>query len=88
MDFEPEEVDLEDLAEKLDQAFGSVPPIGYLPGRTVLRDAVVDQLCCSQLQAEEVVDTMVDRGFLRYQGPTADGVDDLEPWRIVLDESL
>ncbi len=83
--FEPEEVDLEDLAVRLGQAFGEVPPVGYLPGRTALRDAVASQLGCSQLQAEEVVDTMVERGFLRYLGPTIEGVDELEPWSIVPD---
>jgi hypothetical protein len=85
MEFEPEEVDLEDLVEKLDLVFGQVPPVGYLTGRTAIRDAVAAELGCSQLQAEEVVDTMVERGFLRYLGPTANGVDELEPWRFVSD---
>jgi hypothetical protein len=82
-EFEPEEIDLETIAERLMEVFGEMPPIGYLPGRTALRDAVMSQLGCSELQAEEIVDTMVERGFLRYKGPTYDAVDELEPWQIV-----
>jgi len=64
--------------------FGPAAPVGYLPGRTALRDAVVDHLECSQLQAEEVVDTMIVQGFLRYEGAPASEIDDLRPWSVVV----
>jgi hypothetical protein len=82
-DFEPEDIDLAEVAAALRQVFSDAPPLGYLQGRTALRDAVAVHLDCSLLQAEEVVDTMVSRGFLRYEGSSVEAVDDLEPWQIV-----
>ena len=83
MTIEPDDVDLEDLAERLEQLFGEAPPLGYLLGRTAIRDAVSAYLGCSDLQAEEIVDTMVGRGFLKYEGPTIEGIDQITPWRIL-----
>jgi hypothetical protein len=37
---------------------------GAVVGRTRLRDAVAHELQCSQLQAEQLVDTMIGRGLL------------------------
>lgn len=68
MKLDPEEVDLAELAYALRSAFPFEPPEGFLEGRTVLRDAVRDRLDCSELEAEEVVDTMVSQGFLRFTG--------------------
>ena len=72
-----ENVDLAELVEALRARFVSAPPSGYLGGRTALRDAVADELGCSDLEAEELVDTLVARGFVRYQGdprvPDEDG---------------
>jgi hypothetical protein len=82
MTFEPEGIDLAELARELDQAFEGKPPVGYLLGRTALRDATVQILQSSLLEAEEVVDTMVAHGFLRYEGAPAEEVDDLLCWRI------
>jgi hypothetical protein len=82
-DFEPEDIDLAEVATALRQVFTDAPPLGYLQGRTALRDAVAVHLHCSLLQAEEVVDTMVSRGFLRYEGSAIEAVGDLEPWQIV-----
>jgi hypothetical protein len=36
-------------------------------GRTLLRDAVVEHLGCSQLAGEQIIDTMVGRGFLAQE---------------------
>jgi hypothetical protein len=80
--FRPDDVDLAQLADALKRTFENSPPIGYLLGRTALRDAVVDHLRCSLLEAEQLVDTMVSRGFLQYQGAPAEKIDDLEPWLI------
>src|SRR4051812_37181033 len=82
-DFEPEDIDLAAVATGLREVFGDAPPLGFLQGRTALRDAVAVQLDCSLLQAEEVVDTMVSGGFLRYRGSSADAFDELGPWQIV-----
>jgi hypothetical protein len=44
------------------------PAEGYVVGRTRLRNAVVDLLACSELQAEELVDTMALLGLISYRG--------------------
>jgi len=78
-----ETIDLADIAAELAAIFAGGPPLGYVPGRTVMRDAVVSKLDCSQLQAEEIVDTMIARGFLIYEGSATDAVDLVLPWRII-----
>lgn len=78
--FDPEAVDLRVLAQKLASDLGSVVT-GAVVGRTRLRDAVVRDLACSLLEAEQVVDTMVGRGFLRMEEPASG----LIWWRIVSD---
>ncbi len=88
MVFIPEEVDLAQLADALRRTFANYPPVGYLPGRTALRDAVVDELKCSQLEAEQLIDTMISHGFLVYRGEPAARVEDLEPWIITRDPRL
>jgi hypothetical protein len=45
----------------------SSPPRGSIVGRTLLRDEVARDLSCSLFEAEQVVDTMVARGFLSEQ---------------------
>lgn len=77
----PEDIDLADLAETLEGSLTNIPVAGYVEGKTALRDMVVSELCCSELEAEQVVDTMVASGFLRFSGdplgPSDDGV-----WRV------
>jgi hypothetical protein len=73
---EPETIDLADVVDGLLGIFENRLPSGYLLGRTVLRDAVTRLLGCSLLEAEDIVDTMVARGFLKYEGPVTDDVDD------------
>jgi hypothetical protein len=82
MTFRPEDIDLAEVADGLRRTFGDRGPTGYLPGRTAFRDALVVQLECSQLEAELVVDTMIARGFLRYEGDPTAKVDELEQWII------
>jgi hypothetical protein len=71
MDFDVEEVDLASLAAALQGALGDSPLEGYVRGRTVLRDAVAEHLGCSEAEAERLVETMVGRGFLRFEGDPA-----------------
>lgn len=63
---DPEGIDLARLTRQLQDAL--VPPLeGDVEGRTRLRDAAVSILDCSQLEAEQVIDTMVSLGFLRTE---------------------
>jgi hypothetical protein len=80
--FDPESVDLAKTARELGRLFAHSPPRGYLLGKTTMRDAVARMLQCSQLEAEQVVDTMVARGFLCYEGASTTRPDELDPWRI------
>jgi hypothetical protein len=75
-------MDLAQVATELMRIFAGNAPRGYLPGRTLLRDAVVSKFNCSQLEAEQLVDTMKSRGFLRYDGATSTGIDDMRSWTI------
>jgi len=79
----PEDIDLADLAETLAGPLTRAPAAGFVEGKTTLRDLVIAELQCSVLQAEQLVDTMVASGFLRFsgdpRGPSDDGV-----WRVDL----
>jgi hypothetical protein len=61
--FDPEEIDLEALVQGLRKTFGAVIE-GDVVGRTVLRDQLVRRLDCSELEAEQLVDTLIARGFV------------------------
>lgn len=74
---DPETVDLAALARALEQRVPAAQREGAVVGRTALRDAVTVHLACSEAMAENIVDTMVARGFLAW--------DDAPPpghWRI------
>jgi hypothetical protein len=75
-----EEVDLAELTASLHAHFAGAAPVGYLDGRTVVRDVVVSELDCSTLEAEEIVDTLVAQGFLRYEGDPIAALDDERSW--------
>lgn len=77
-----EEIDLAELTRSLRMRLSGAAPAGYLDGRTALRDAVADELECSELEAEEIVDTLVARGFVRYQGDPAAAMDDGRGWSL------
>ena len=79
----PEDVDLADLALSLQSELPGGAVAGYLEGRTALRDYVIDALGSSELEAEELIDTMVSRGFLRFSGDPA-GSSPAGVWRVDL----
>lgn len=69
--FDPESIDLAELVTELRARCG--PCIeDVVVGRTLLRDEVARHLSCSMLEAEQLVDTLIARGFVR-QGPLRDG---------------
>lgn len=71
-----DDLDLQELATEIKQ---SVPggPIGYLRGKSLMRDLLVSHHRFSELEAEELVDTMEQRGYLRFLGdPTEQSVAD------------
>jgi hypothetical protein len=64
---DPESIDLLALARHLARMFSGGAE-GYIVGRTRLRDAVVERLRCSELQAEELVDTLILRHLIEFSG--------------------
>ena len=77
-----EEVDLADLTIRLRSRLAGAALREYLDGRTVLRDAVVAELECSELEAEEIVDTLVARAFVRYEGDPTAALDEGGGWSL------
>jgi hypothetical protein len=67
--------DPDELTRTLARIFARDPPTGVIVGRTALRNAVMDVLGCSELEGEEIVDTLVLRGRLVFvKEPCAIGV--------------
>jgi hypothetical protein len=77
-----EDVDLAELTASLRNRFAGAAPLGYHDGRTALRDAVAEGLECSELEAEEIVDTLVARGFVRYEGDPGSAWDEGRGWSL------
>lgn len=70
MDFE--ELDLAALAARLEsESVSRLSLSGFVRGRTAVRDAIVEGLACSESAAEALVDILVGRGFLRFEGDPA-----------------
>lgn len=68
MAFDPTSVDLQRLSTSLQRLLKSpVVPGSMLEGKTVLREATMSLLRCSELEAENVVDTLVARGFAQFR---------------------
>jgi hypothetical protein len=68
MGLDPTSVDLLTLTGNLARLLeAKVLRRGYLSGKTVLRDAVMSLLACSELEAEQIVDTLEARGFVRFR---------------------
>lgn len=76
------EIDLSSLARALQEELGGQPAEGYLRGKTVLRDALVRRLRCSDLEAEELVDTMEAQGYLRFSADPAERAVATATWSI------
>jgi hypothetical protein len=79
---DPESVDLAVLAAALDEAFSSAAPRGYVTGRTVFRDELVRRYRWSEAEAERIVETMIQRGFLRYEGDATAAERTPAPWTV------
>jgi hypothetical protein len=72
-----EQVDLAELASVLRPHEAEL--VGAITGRSQMRDIVASYLECSLLEAEELVDTLVARGFARMKRDR----EGREGWRLV-----
>jgi len=78
----PDDLDLQQLTEEIKTRLRHHGPVGYLRGKSLMRDLLVEQKGFSQLEAEELVDTLEMQGFLHFLGdPTERSVADA-PWEI------
>lgn len=77
----PEETDLQAVVEELRTALPG-GPVGYLRGKSLMRDALVERRHLSELEAEELIDTLEMNGYLHFLGdPTQRSVADA-PWEV------
>lgn len=67
-----EDLDLQQLTADLKRSLGPGEPVGYLRGKALMRDVLVHMRGFSELEAEELVDTLELRGFLRFLGDTSE----------------
>lgn len=63
-----DDIDLAALARYVRDCVPSYLRGGSVPGRTAVRNAIADHLGCSEMLAEDVVETMIARGFLILVG--------------------
>ena len=77
-----EDVDLAQLALELREKAPPGEPKGYLRGKSTLRDLVVSLLGCSELEAEDLVETLESRGYLRFEGNPAERSQAFSQWAI------
>ena len=79
-----ERIDLADVARIIQRHIPpGEPPVGYLRGRSYFRDVLTHELGCSEMEAEELVDTLEMNGFLHFEGnPSERSVADSR-WEIV-----
>ena len=61
-----EEVDLAALAAAVQRRYGRHLYASYLRGKTLMRDAVIEELRCSAYEAEELVETLELQGSVRF----------------------
>jgi hypothetical protein len=77
-----DDLDLRQLTADLKHMLAPGEPVGYLRGKALMRDMLVDAKGFSQYEAEELIDTLEARGFLRFLGdPTERSVADAH-WEI------
>ena len=60
------------MTTDLKHSLGPGEPVGYLRGKALMRDLLVEIKGFSELEAEELVDTLELRGFLRFLGDPAE----------------
>ena len=79
-----EDVDLTDLAQRIQRHIpANEPPVGYLRGRSYFRDVITHELGCSDLEAEELVDTLEMNGYLRFEGDPSERSRAESRWAVV-----
>ena len=77
-----DDVDLSEVLAHLRTLFDAHGPHGYLAGKTSLRNALEEDLGCSELEAETLVDTLEARGLIHFLGDPAMPDEVEAPWQL------
>ena len=77
-----DDLDLQQLTADLKAALGPGEPIGYLRGKSLMRNLLVELKGFSELEAEELIDTLELRGFLPFLGDRTERSIPDAPWEI------
>ncbi len=75
---------LADLCVLIAPAFAGISPLGYVRGKTLMRQVLVRELDCSEAEAELLVDQLEARGFVRFDRPPASDTMTQGTWRIAV----
>ncbi|MFB1484348.1 hypothetical protein [Corallococcus sp. RDP092CA] len=79
-----DDLDLRKLTAQLKARLGPGEPVGYLRGKSLMRDMLLDlpDNQFSELEAEELVDTLEANGFVKFLGDPAERSVADAPWDI------
>lgn len=78
-----EGLDLREVAEQIRNHIPPTdPPVGYLRGRSYFRDVIIQELGCSALEAEDLVDTLQMNGYLHFEGDPASRSQAESRWQV------
>ena len=77
-------LDLSQLAKLIREHIpAGEPPVGYLRGRSYFRDVLTHALRCSDMEAEQLVDTLEMNGYLLFTGDPSERSHADSRWDIV-----
>ena len=77
-----ENLDLQEVTQQLRAALGDAEPTGYLRGKALMRNALVHARGFSELEAEELIDTLELRGYLKFLGDPSERSEADSRWEI------
>lgn len=77
-----DDLDLQALTEDLKGMVHHHGPVGYLRGKSLMRDLLVEKKGFSQLDAEDLIDTLEMQGYLHFLGNTSERSETDSPWEI------
>jgi len=69
-------LDLARVARTLASRFSGDAPRGYVRGLTAMRDALCQDLGCSQARGEQLIAELRSRGYVSYPGQPQEGIDE------------
>jgi hypothetical protein len=77
-----ESADLGEYTECLRLLFDGRPPVGYLMGKTAMRDALAETANCTLHEAELLVDQLEAHGFVSFEGDPGSRRSPIGRWKL------